>query len=111
MELIKINGKEHVIKYNINVLVQMEKYVGTSIASIFSTEDGISLETLRTLVYFGLKEMNHSLTHEAAGNIISEAIENGLSFTEITSTFVSEMNKALGFGAHRKDDGASDEKN
>ena len=111
MELIKINGKEHVIKFSINSLILMEKFIGKPISAIFDDEDGVSLETLRTLVYFGLQEMNHSLTHEEAGYFISEAIENGKNFAEIASIFVGEMNRALGFGANRKDDSEGETKN
>lgn len=96
MRVLKIEDREYVIKYSINSLIEMESYLGKPFTSVFS-EDGISLLALRTLAYFGMKQMDHDLTHEKAGIIISQALESGMTFSEVVEAFVNEMNRALGF--------------
>jgi len=95
MKIIKIADKEYAVKYSINSLIEMEQYLGQPFTKIFS-EGGVSLLTLRTLVYFGMKQMNKDLTHEKAGEIISDALESGKTFDELILLFAEELNKSLG---------------
>lgn len=96
MQIFKTGSAEYSVRYTINSLIEMEQYLGQPFTSIFS-EDGISLLALRTLIFFGLKHGIHDLSHEKAGLILTEALENGQDFPTVVSLFTEEMNKALGF--------------
>lgn len=98
MKIIKIGEKEYVVKFTMNSLVEMEQYLGKPVMSIFK-EDEISFLSIRTLTYFGLKQMEKELTHEKAGDIMSDALENGMSFQDFAGIIIGELTKALGMKA------------
>lgn len=95
MKILKIGEKEYVIKFTINSLVEMEQYLGKPFTSMFS-EDGVSLLSIRTLTYFGLKQMEKDITHEKAGEIINNALESGMSFSDVAEILIGELTKSLG---------------
>jgi len=97
VKIIKINNKDYIIKYSINQLIAMEKATGKPFTALFGEGDDISLEALRTLIYYGLKDGMKELTHEQTGDIIADAIEGGISFLELAKEFTVEMGKSLGF--------------
>ena len=95
MKVLETQTQKYVIHYSINSLVEMEVATGKSFMELFN-EDGISMTVLRMLVYFGLKSKTHGMTEERAGEIMSEAIAEGMSFAEISEMFVSELVGSLG---------------
>lgn len=98
MKLFKAGNKDYVVKYSINGLIAMEQRLGKSFMSLFDDESGMSLSAIRTLVYCGLMEKQSQLSEESVGNVIQDAIDEGMSFQEIANVFMSEMTKALGMG-------------
>lgn len=75
----------------------MEVATGKPFMELFE-EDSISMTTLRSLVFFGLKSKSHDMTPEKAGDIMTEAINEGMSFTDLSQMFVAELVNALGMG-------------
>lgn len=95
MKIQKIGGKDYVIHYSINSLIEMEKATGKSFTQMFDSE-GFSLSTIRDLVYFGLKAKAH-INPEEAGDLISVLIEEGMPIEEVATMFANELMAALGF--------------
>lgn len=96
MKLFNAGNKDYVVKYSINGLIAMEQRLGKSFMSLFDDESGMSLGAIRMLVYCGLMEKQSQLSEEAVGNVIQDAIDEGMSFQEIANVFMTEMTKALG---------------
>lgn len=95
MKVLNTETQKYVIYYSINSLVEMEIATGKSFMNLFS-EDNISMTTLRMLVFYGLKEKTHDMTEQKAGEVMTKAIAEGMSFTELSEMFVSELTNSLG---------------
>lgn len=95
MKLFKVGKKDYVVQYSFNGLIALEHKMGKSFMSLFD-EDGISLATIRTLVYCGLVEKQSKLSEEAVGNIIQDSINDGMSFQDIAGLFMNELTAGLG---------------
>lgn len=97
MKVLNTETQKYVIHYSINSLVGMEVETGKPFMELFD-EDAISMTTLRLLVFYGLKDKTHGMTIEQAGEIMSEAIAEGMNFSDLAQLFMSEIVKALGMG-------------
>lgn len=94
MKIQKIGGKDYVIHYSINSLIEMEKATGKSFTQLFNSE-GFSLSTIRDLVFYGLKA-KAKITEEGAGEILDALIEEGMPIEQVATLFVNELMAALG---------------
>lgn len=95
MKILKVDSKDYILHYSINSLVRMEKETGKGFTDLFS-EDSISLESLRDVIFYGLVSKQRKITADETGDIIDALIQEGQSIMEISQMFITELTKALG---------------
>lgn len=103
MKLFKAGNKEYVVQYSINGLIALEQKLGKSFMSLFDGEE-MTLGAIRTLVYSGLMEKQTKLSEVAVGNIIQDAIDEGMSFQEVANVFMGELTRALGMNRAKSEE-------
>ena len=74
---IELAGKNRRIKFDYNALADLEKEAGAGIAKLFTDEANIGFNTIRLLVWSGLKHEERGLTLNRAGLMIEQYIEEG----------------------------------
>lgn len=96
MKIITVGEERYTIHYSINSLVLMEKETGKTFTSMLGGEDGLSINSLRNIAFYGLTSKQRSIKPHEVGNLIDTLIEEGQSLTEITQMFIEELTSALG---------------
>ena len=93
--MLKINGKDFFVKYDINILCEM-KMNGLDVMKLDNELDFVQL---RSLFYFGLKKIQHDLikTEEDAGELLSLYLETGGKIEQVAETLTNAITKSLGF--------------
>lgn len=94
-ELIEINNKRYTLKFSMNTFCKMD---ADGIDVMRLNDEEMSFSTLRALFYYGLQKY-HSDTvksHDDAGEIIEDYIDNGGDFEELTQTLMKSLVKAIG---------------
>lgn len=104
MKVIKIGKKDYVVNYTINSLVEMEQYIEAPFTSLFGDDAGVAVQDLRTIIFYGLKGTIHKFTHEDAGELMDEAIAEGMTFMDLTAKFLAELTAALGIEQEEDDE-------
>lgn len=61
------------LKFGMNALIELEKELGKPLTEL--SEGGVSLETLRSMVYVGLKWEDKKLSRENIGDLMDEVVE------------------------------------
>lgn len=91
---ITINGKEYLLRYDVNVLCDMH-VAGLNVMTI---DDAFDIPTLRKLVFFGLQKFHKKdvKTEERAGELISDYLEGDGTLEELSDTLSSVLTKAMG---------------
>lgn len=92
--MLTINGKQYFIKYDINILCEME-LDGLDVMKLDGELDFIQL---RALFYYGLKKIQRDdvKTKEDAGNILSTYLETGGKIDELAEVLTNAISKSLG---------------
>lgn len=73
---IEIDGKRRRLVYNYNAVADAEKETGMGFGAMMS-EDRIGFDTIRTLLWAGMKSYEHGLTLQRAGMLIDKYLEDG----------------------------------
>lgn len=95
-QIIKINGKDYIISFNINTLCLMESN-GFNVMNI--NEDSFNISTYRELFYYGLlRHHKKGMTLEKAGELISDFLEENGDMAELTEKIMTALIKSLGNG-------------
>ena len=98
---IEIGGETRKLKYDYNAVADIEGKIGTSLAVAFS-DDKIGFNTLRHLLWGGLKWKNRTITPEAAGMMIGEYLEAGGEVTDLMSKLMEALSKCKAFAGNSK---------
>ncbi|NMA48670.1 MAG: hypothetical protein GX947_02695 [Tissierellia bacterium] len=96
MKVLKVDGKDYIVHYSINSLVAMEETTGKPFTALFDNEAGIGIQTLRTIIYYGLTSKQRDLKLGDAGDIMDALIAEGKTIVEISEMFLNELTAALG---------------
>lgn len=96
MKVINANGVDYIIHYSINSLVELEQAMGKPFTALFDSEEGVSLGSLRRIIFYGLKSKQFDMTEIKAGMLIDSMIESGSTIMDVSSLFLEELTKSLG---------------
>lgn len=104
MKIIKINGKDYVLKFTSEVISQLNTK-GITFLTLATDMEKMYVSNLYETFFYGLKTMQHDITLEKAYKIIDEYYEENEdndteSFFEIV---LGEYSKAMGLGKKFKE--------
>lgn len=111
MKILNVKGKDYLIHYTINSLVRMEQETGKSFTEMLGDETGLSIGSLRDIIFYGLISKQHDFTRPDAGNIIDDMIEQGMSIVEISQKFIEELTRALGMSTTKEEETGEEDPN
>jgi hypothetical protein len=79
-----VDNKEYTIKYNFNTICDLEEASNLSISQIFQN-DRIGLNTVRLVIWAGLKWQDHGITKQRVGNILNQFIKEGKDYSDLVT--------------------------
>lgn len=85
------------IRYDFNVIADIEEKAGAGIGSLFSSEK-MGFNTLRLLVWGGMKWQDKTLTVGKAGIMIQSYLKNGGTIDEIGAVITKAIETSGLFG-------------
>ena len=89
----EVGGKLRRLKYDFNAIADVEEVSGMGLMKIFS-EEMIGFNTIRLLMWAGLKHEDRGITTQRAGMIIKDMIGEGHDFDSIMNLIISALNKS-----------------
>ena len=95
---IDLGNKTRRLKFTYNSVCDIEEKAKAGIAALL-TEEKIGFNTMRLLVWGGMKWENRGLTVEVVGNLIEEYIENGGSMVDLMGSVAEALEKCKVVGA------------
>ena len=89
-----INGKEYLIRYDVNVLCNMH----SAGLDVMKLDGEFDIPTLRKLVFFGLQKFHKKevKSEEVAGELISDYLEAEGTFEELSDVLAKTLTRAMG---------------
>jgi hypothetical protein len=87
--------KSHTLRYNYNSICDLEEATGKALQDIFSENVGVN--TIRLLLWAGLRWKNQGLTKQQVGFIIDELAEFGM-LEEVAQKAVELLGSSLSTG-------------
>ncbi len=74
---ILLGGKPKRLRYDFNALADLEAKAGAGIGALMS-EERVGLNTMRLLIWAGLKHEDRTLTPEKVGDMLQTLMEGGM---------------------------------
>ena len=88
----EVKGKMKRLRYDFNAIADIEEISGMGIPKMFSV-GMLGLNTLRLLMWGGLKHEDHGITIQRAGMIVGDMIEEGHDFDSVFMIAIEAMTK------------------
>lgn len=79
--VLKIQGNEYILKYDVNALVMLEDLTGKSLAQVLEADLGFKI--IRDLLQAGLRK-NHKINGEHSGELIQQFLDQGQTLQELS---------------------------
>ena len=89
----EVNGKTKRLKYDFNAIADVEEKSGMGMAKLFS-EDMVGFNTIRLLVWAGLRHEERGITTDRAGMIIKDMMESGYTLETIMELIMEALTKS-----------------
>ena len=89
----EVNGKTKRLKYDFNAIADVEEKSGMGMAKLFS-EDMVGFNTIRLLVWAGLRHEERGITTDRAGMIIKDMMESGYTLETIMELIMEALMKS-----------------
>jgi hypothetical protein len=102
---IKINGQTKKLKFTYNSIADVEEKIGLGIGALFA-EEKVGFNTLRYLLWGGLKWQDKTITPQAAGAMIEDHLESGGRFDDLYTKIVEAMQKSKVFSGNSQAEAA-----
>ena len=102
--LIALNGTEKHLRYNVNLLADLEQQMGQPLGTALSAE-AIGIRTIRSLLWAGLKGDEPTLSVVGAGDLMQTYLDNGGSLTDLTTKMLEALHLAGFAGDKDKGEG------
>ena len=94
MKIVQIKmDKERNLKYGMNAVIKLEKDLGMSITEM---QEGMSMENLVKIAFYGLKWEDKKLTIEDVGDLMDSAIEHYETFDEVIKLIMEAFTATFG---------------
>lgn len=90
----EVKGKTHTLKYDFNAICDIEELAGVGISE-FVSEKKVGMNTIRLVLWGGLKWKNNGLTKQQVGFIVRDYIEEGGEISELANHAFSLLSKAI----------------
>jgi hypothetical protein len=79
-----VNNKDYSLKYTFNSICDLEEEAKIGLTSLLSSEK-VGLNTMRLILWAGLKWKEHGITKQRVGDLIQKFIEEGGDYSELCS--------------------------
>lgn len=89
----EVNGKTKRLKYDFNAIADVEELSGVGMAKLFSDEM-VGFNTIRLLIWAGLKHEERGITTQRAGMIIKDMMESGYELDTIMELIMEALTKS-----------------
>lgn len=98
-EEVTLCGKKYMLKYNLNIVCDMEEYFQKGIAAVL-TEDQVGLRLVRAFYYYGLKWQFHDITFEKVGSLLGKELRENpeANFASLLQPAMSALKKSRVLG-------------
>ena len=100
---IEIGGKNKRLRYDFNAVADIEVKSGKGLESLFS-EQNIGLNSIRLLLWGGLKWEDPGLTIQRTGQMIQQFIEDGNELEDLMPYIEEAIDKSGLFGSSESSD-------
>jgi len=90
-------GKLYKLRYDFNAIADLEQRAGAGVVKLFN-EEQIGFNTIRMLVWAGLKWSNPGLTVEDAGRVVVAFISDGNTVEDLSANITKALNTSGLFG-------------
>lgn len=104
----EVKGKSHTLRFDFNAICDIEEKANMGIAEMTS-EKRIGFNTIRLMVWGGLKWKNPGLTIQQAGFIVRDYMDEDGDIEALFNTIVELVSKSVRFGKKKSDDGSGEE--
>ena len=98
MKLIKIDGKDYVIKFTAEVVAQLNDIEDITLTGLSQDLEGMKVSKLYKAFYYALKPMQHDITLEGAYALIDKMYDEGMELEEFFKIVLQEYANAMGLG-------------
>ena len=102
MKVIKINKKDHVLKFTTKALMNLNTK-GITLTSLSSDMESLNLVSLYDAFHEGLKFANEDITLDQAYGLIDDYYEEGGEVEAFFTMVLEEYAKSMGLGAKFKE--------
>ena len=85
--------KARKLRFDFNAIADLEQKAGVGIGALLS-EEKVGFNTLRLLLWSGLKWEDRKLTSEQAGDLMQDFVENGGDLTYISVLITKALEKS-----------------
>ena len=103
MKLIKVNGKDYVIKFTAEVVSNLNEIEDITLTGLSQDLEEMKVTKLYKAFYYALKPMQHDITLSEAYNLIDAIYEEGMELEEFFKIVLQEYAQAMGLGKKFKE--------
>ena len=103
MKLLKINGKDYVMKFTAMVVSQLNDVEDITLASLSKDLEEMKVSRLYKAFFYSLKPMQRKITMEDAYELIDKIYEEGMELEEFFKMVLAEYANAMGLGKKFKE--------
>jgi hypothetical protein len=101
---IELGGKSRRLRYDFNAIADIEQKAGLGIGALFD-ENRAGLNSLRLLIWGGLKWQERGLTVEQAGQIVGDYLKDGGSLEELMGKVTDALRQSGVIGFQEVEEG------
>lgn len=101
---IELGGKSRRLRYDFNAIADIEQKAGLGIGALFD-ENRAGLNSLRLLIWGGLKWQERGLTVEQAGQLVGDYLKDGGSLEELMGKVTDALRQSGVIGLQEVEEG------
>jgi len=101
---IEIGGKSRKLRYDFNAIADIEKAAGLGIGAMFD-ENRTGFNSIRLLVWGGLKWQERGLTVERTGQLVGDYLKDGGSLEELMGKVTDALRQSGVIGFQEVEEG------
>lgn len=101
---IEIGGKSRKLRYDFNAIADIEKAAGLGIGAMFD-ENRTGFNSIRLLVWGGLKWQERGLTVERTGQLVGDYLKDGGSLEELMGKVMDALRQSGVIGFQEVEEG------
>lgn len=95
MQILKINNKDVVVKFNINSIKQLGKS-GLTLKTLSDSVQDVDMSAVALFFHYGVKALNYKATEDDTDEMLDNYFEEGGTFENLVELLLDEYTKAMG---------------